>query len=177
MGFFIGILYFVGFIFYLIAAFAAFGMLIGFMSNDSEEGTGFKLGLIAAVVGLVFGSGGYFIRDYADSLKRNKNFTESLTNGDKENVKWRFGGLSDKDKNEYIGEIFDKFYSHDFNGEYEFLSDYGDESIAFVQDVKEQLNNKMEQMYNEAESTNTKESWLSFSSKVAGKFFLKFANP
>ena len=101
MGFFIGILYFVGFIFYLIAAFAAFGMLIGFMSNDSEEGTGFKLGLIAAVVGLVFGSGGYFIRDYADSLKRNKNFTESLTNGDKENVKWRFGGLSDKDKNEY----------------------------------------------------------------------------
>ena len=36
MGFFIGILYFVGFIFYLIAAFAAFGMLIGFMSNDSE---------------------------------------------------------------------------------------------------------------------------------------------
>lgn len=176
MGFFIGILNFVGFIFYLIAAFAAFGMLIGFMSNDSKEGTGFKLGLIAAVVGLVFGSGGYFIRDYADSLKRNKNFTESLTNGDKEKLKWRFGGLSDKDKNEYIGEIFDKFYSHDFNGEYEFLSDYGDESIAFVQDVKEQLNNKMEQMYNEAERTNTKESWLSFSSKVAGKFFLKFAN-
>ena len=176
MGFGIGLLNFVGFIFYIIAAIAAFATLLGFMSNDSKDGGGIKIGLIAAVVGLVFGCGGYFIRDYADSLKRSKNFTESLTNGDKEKVKWRFCGLPEEDKNEYIGEIFDKFYSHDFNGEYEFLSDYGDEYIAFVQDIKEKLNNKMEQMYNEAESINTKESWLSFSGKVAGKFFLEYAN-
>lgn len=176
MGFVIGLLNFIGFIFYIIAAIAAFATLIGFMSNDSKDGGGIKLGLIAAVAGLVFGCGGYYIRDYADSLKRSKNFTESLTNGDKEKVKWRFGGLSEEDKNEYVGEIFNKFYSHDFNGEYEFLSDYGDEYIAFVQDIKEKLNNKMEQMYNEAESINTKESWLSFSGKVAGKFFLKYAN-
>ena len=160
MGFGIGLLNFVGFIFYIIAAIAAFATLLGFMSNDSKDGGGIKIGLIAAVVGLVFGCGGYFIRDYADSLKRSKNFTESFTNGDKEKVKWRFRGLPEEDKNEYIGEIFDKFYSHDFNGEYEFLSDYGDEYIAFVQDIKEKLNNKMEQMYNEAESINTKESWL-----------------
>ena len=176
MGFVIGLLNFVGFIFYIVAAIAAFGVLIGFMSNDSKDGAGIKGGLIAAVAGVVFGSGGYFIRDYADSLKRSKNFTESFTNGDKEKVKWRFGGLSEEDKNEYIGEIFDKFYGHDFNGEYEFLSDYGDENITFVQDVKEQFSNKMEQMYNEAESVNTKESWLSFSGKVAGIFFLKYAN-
>lgn len=151
MGFVIGLLNFVGFIFYIVAAIAAFGVLIGFMSNDSKDGAGIKGGLIAAVAGVVFGSGGYFIRDYADSLKRSKNFTESFTNGDKEKVKWRFGGLSEEDKNEYIGEIFDKFYGHDFNGEYEFLSDYGDEYIAFVQDVKDQFSNKMELMYNEAE--------------------------
>ena len=176
MGFLIGLLKLVGYIFYIIAVIEAFRALIGFMSNDSKEGAGIKFGLIAAVAGLVFGSGGYFIYDYADSLKRSKNFTENLTNGDKEKVKWRFGGLSEEDKNEYVGEIFDKFYGHDFNGEYEFLSDYGDENIAFVQDVKEQFCNKMEQMYNEAESINTKESWLSFSGKIAGKFFLKYAN-
>lgn len=176
MGFLIGLLNFVGFISYIFAAIAVFGALIGFMSNDSKEVTGIKFGLIAAVAGLVLGTGGYFICYYADSLKRSHNFTESLTNGDKEKVKWRYGSLSEKDKNEYIGEIFDKFYGHDFNGEYEFLSDYGDEHIAFVQDVKEQFSKKMEQMYNEAESINTKKSWLSFSGKVAGKFFLKFAN-
>jgi len=176
MGFLIGLLNFVGFIFYIIAAISAFGALISFMSNDSKEGARIKVGLIAAVAGLVFGCGGYFIRDYADSLKRSKNFTESLTNGDKEKVKWRFGGLSDEDKCTYIGEIFDKFYSHDFDGEYEFLSDYGDKNISFVQDVKKKLNYKMEQMYNEAENINTKESWLSFSGKVAGKFFLEYAN-
>ena len=176
MGFLIGLLNFVGFIFYIIAAISAFGALISFMSNDSKEGARIKVGLIAAVAGFVFGCGGYFIRDYADSLKRSKNFTESLTNGDKEKVKWRFGGLSDEDKCTYIGEIFDKFYSHDFDGEYEFLSDYGDKNISFVQDVKKKLNYKMEQMYNEAENINTKESWLSFSGKVAGKFFLEYAN-
>lgn len=172
MGFLIWLLNFIGFLFYIVVGIAAFG----FMLNDSKDGAGVKVGFIAAVAGLVFGCGGYFIRDYADSLRRSKNFTESLANGDKEKVKWRFGGLSEEDKNEYVGEIFDKFYGHDFNGEYEFLSDYGDENIAFVQDVKEHFCNKMEQMYNEAESINTKESWQSFSGKVAGEFFLKYAN-
>lgn len=176
MGFLIGLLNFVGFFLYIVAAIAAFVTMIGFISDDSKDEGGIQIGLIAAVAGVVFGCGGYFIRDYADSLKRNKNFTESLMNGDKEKVKWRFGGLSEEDKNEYVGKIFDKFYGHDFKGEYEFLSDYGDENVEFVQDVMEQFSNKMEQMYNEAERVNTKESWLSFSGKVAGKFFLKYAN-
>lgn len=176
MEFLIGLLNFIVFIFYIVAGIAAFGTLIGFMSNDGKDGGSIKFGLIAAVAGVVFGCGGYFIRDYADSLKRSKNFTESFTNGDKEKIKWRFHGLSEEDKNEYIGEIFDKFYGHDFNGEYEFLSDYGDENIAFVQDVKDQLDDRIKALYNKAESINTKESWLSFSGKVAGKFFLKYAN-
>ena len=83
MGFVIGLLNFIGFIFYIIAGIAAFATLLGFMSNDNKDGGGIKVGLMAAVAGLVFGCGGYFIRDYADSLKRSKNFTESFSNGDK----------------------------------------------------------------------------------------------
>ncbi len=176
MEFIIGLLNFVGFIFYIIAAIASFGTLIFFMLVDSKDGGGIKIGLIAAVAAIVFGSGGYFIRDYANTLKRSKNFTESLTNGDKEKVKWRFKALSAEDKNEYAAEIFDKFYGHNFKGEYDFLSDYGDEFIDFVQEVKGKLNDKMEQMYNEAESINTPESWLAFSEKVSGKFFLEYAS-
>ena len=89
MEFIIGLLNFVGFIFYIIAAIASFGTLIFFMLVDSKDGGGIKIGLIAAVAAIFFGSGGYFIRDYANTLKRSKNFTESLTNGDKEKVKWR----------------------------------------------------------------------------------------
>ena len=47
MGFVIGLLNFVGFIFYIVAAIAAFGVLIGFMSNDSKDGAGIKGGFIA----------------------------------------------------------------------------------------------------------------------------------
>lgn len=175
MEFVIVLLYFVGFIFYIIAAIAAIATLVGF-SSDSKDGSGIKFGLIAAVVGLVLGSGGYLIRDWADSLKRSRNFTESLTTGDKEKVKWRFRTLSAEDKNEYAAQIFNKFYGQNFKGECDFLSDYGDEYIDFVQEVKEKLNDKMEKMYNEAESINTPESWLAFSEKVAGKFFLKYAD-
>ena len=60
------------------------------MSNDSKDGAGIKGGLIAAVAGVVFGSGGYFIRDYADSLKRSKNFTESFTIRHNLSRKWIF---------------------------------------------------------------------------------------
>ena len=90
MEFLIGLLNFIVFIFYIVAGIAAFGTLIGFMSNDGKDGGSIKFGLIAAVAGVVFGCSGYFIRDYADSLKRSKNFTESFTNGDKEKNQMAF---------------------------------------------------------------------------------------
>ena len=64
MGFIIGLLNFVGFLFYIVAAIAAFCILIGFMCNNDKDGAGIKVGLIAAVVATVFGYGGYFIREY-----------------------------------------------------------------------------------------------------------------
>lgn len=48
MGFLIGLLNFIGVIFYIVAGIAAFGALIGLMSNDSKDGAGVKVGLIAA---------------------------------------------------------------------------------------------------------------------------------
>jgi len=176
MGFVAGLLYFVGFLFYIIAAICAFGTLVGFATNDENDGSGIKLGLLALVAGIAFGVGGYFIREYADSLKRCSNFTESLANSDREKVIWRFKSLSDNDKNEYIEDVFDRFYGHGFKGEYDFISDFGEENITFVKDVKETLNKKIEEMYNDAESVNTQESWLAFSAKVAGQFFLDYAN-
>ena len=38
MGFLIGLLNFIGVIFYIVAGIAAFGALIGLMSNDSKDG-------------------------------------------------------------------------------------------------------------------------------------------
>lgn len=176
MGFIIGLLNFVGFLFYIVAAIAVFCILIGFMCNNDKDGAGIKVGLIAAVVATVFGYGGYFIREYSDTLKKSKNFTECLTNGEKEKVKWRFGGLSTDDKKAHIEEIFAKFYGNNFEDERDFLNDYGKEELEFVNILKEQFNIKLKNMYDEAEKQNTRDSWLSFSNKVSGKIFLEYAD-
>ena len=171
MDFYIGLLNFIGFILYIVAAIAVF-ILFGLVSNDGKRGVIIKV----AVVVFVSGCGGYLIRNYSDTLKRNNYFSESLINNDKEKVKWHFIGLSNEYKKEHVGEIYNKFYSTDPKGIFEFVNDYGNETLPFVHDKIIKANEIMSNMYDVAEALNTSEGWLTFSSQVNGKLFMEYAS-
>ena len=98
--------------------------------------------------------------------------------GDKKDVIWKFNKLSESEKDEYLEEIFNKFYGKSFDQEYEFLNDFKDEEseLHFLNDIKADFNVKMKELYTKAENDNSNISWLQFSKKIPGKFFLKFAD-
>ena len=162
----------IGFLFYIAAFLCAIGVFVGF-----SDKTGFKIGIIALIVGILLIFGGYYIRQGASALEKSEMFAKSLRNGDKDKVVWQFRSLSDKQKNKYIEDIYNNFYGDSFSEKICFIEDFDEERIPFVIQKKETLNNDIEELYLQAEKSNNPDSWLFFSSQVPGKFFLKHAKP
>ena len=125
-----------------------------------------------------FGICAYLLGSFSDGLYNKRKFSQSFESGDKKDVIWKFNKLSESEKDEYLEEIFNKFYGKSFDQEYEFLNDFKDEEseLHFLNDIKADFNVKMKELYTKAENDNSNISWLQFSKKIPGNFFLKFAD-
>ena len=190
--------FFIGLIKFFVIAFNAIACILGFvtvvytivlLSEPKKEGfkDGVYFGCVCLFICVLFGLGGYFCREYSMTLVQRKEYANSLnimksyletgTEDNRDQIRLCFYHLSKDDWNEYIDDIYDKFYDHDIKGEYEFICDYGGMSyLEFVRDITESLVKKMEQMYVEAECSSEPEVWKTFSDLFSSEFFNKYAS-
>lgn len=172
MDFIVILLNFIGLILYLAAGVCNIVMLVGFSDISSKDKTGVKIALLALLAGIVLVSGGYWIREGAGKIKRRDAFATSLKEGDAHNVVWKFRSLSNSKKEKYIADIYERFYNDSISGQINFINDFGDEKISFVEQKNQRLNSQIEKMYDNAERTNTDTAWFNFSKVIPGTFFL-----
>lgn len=176
MGILIVILKIITILLYLLAGLGIFVLLIGVGSTDEDGGS--KTGIIVFFASVFFGICAYLLGSFSDELNDKRKFSQSFENGDKKDVIWKFSKLSDSEKDKFLESIFDKFYNKSFEKEYEFLNDFENEEseLHFLDEIKADFNVKMKELYTKAENDNSDNSWLQFSKKIPGNFFLKFAD-
>lgn len=161
-----------GIVCYLIAGILAIILYLIFNSKSSS----FKLGCITLIAGVLFGIGGALIREYSESLEIKKNFFEVLENENKSRVIAKFSLLSYSEQKDYIIEIFERFYDDTFQEKLNFVLDYQNFDLNFVEKKKKEIQDEIAILYNHAENDNSVESWRNFSKKVPGNIFLDLAS-
>lgn len=164
MGFLFSFLYFVGFILYVIAGIAGICFLL------SDKNNKFAIYLFIALI--FFGAGGFFLRSYVEDWRKNYEFNEQLETGDSKNVLYAFRKLSEVERTNHIYSIYDSIYTKDFSGQYEFLKDYNNYPLPFVDSIRIDFCKKVEVLYDKAERINTKQSWKNFLDNIPCDFFI-----
>lgn len=120
--------------------------------------------------------GGITCKIVSKNVRGPELYEKHFNEGDKEYVIVHLRASKEKEQTKIVKDVFKKFYKDDFDGLYSFISDAGMIEIPFIQDKKGKLNKMILQLYNNADSINTKDSWLAFSNTIGGDFFLKYAS-
>lgn len=172
MGFIVILLNIIGLILYLAAGGCGIVIMAVLANVSSEDKSGVKIALLALIAGVALVFGGYWIREGAKNLKHGDTFTTSLKKGDAHKVVWQFRSLPNSKKEKYIADIYERFYNDSISGQINFINDFGDEKISYVEQKNQYLNSRIEKMYYDAERMNTDTAWLNFSKEIPGQFFL-----
>lgn len=182
MNFFYSVINLVGFLFYIAAGFAAIRALCTydyFFNKKEWKSTSFVLSILILSPIL-----GYCIRDFAQHQKELLQFKEIVKQESSKSetnnlslmrICGSFSDLSEKDKEEQIQIVFEKFYDSSLNGKCAFLNQYNDENLEFVLKIKKEVKRELASIYNIYDKSADINSWSNFQSVVTLKNFLEHA--
>ena len=177
----LGILTILGLLFYIAAGLAAVNVICTYddFFDKKERKRIILVSLIVIIAPLV----AYFIRDYAERernlIKFNNSFETVLSNNSEDSkkrieVERKFKEIDKSNKDKFIEQIYFKLYSNDLNSKAEFIDNYEEYNLKFVDIIKKELQDSIQYIYlSKANSQNP--DWSNFSNLVPIKLFLSKA--
>lgn len=168
------LLFIIAILLYICAGFA----ILLFVAFGGESDS-FTKQFVTAVIAAVLGFGGYGVWIGAETIKERHSFSQELEYGTRESVRRKLYTLKRLDKEKYIVDIFNKFYSSNIREIISFLDDYDTYHFkyhSYIEEVREDLSNLIEKEYGKAEEEDSQTAWSGFTKEVPMDIFLEYAS-
>lgn len=179
MDFLYSVLNFIGLLLYLVVILGIIrGLCTYELFSKKEEWRNTLLVIVLVVIAPLCG---YFIRDFAQSKKNLIRFERIIERESSKSeldrfsllsISAAFSDLTNKEKEEAVEIIFNKFYDNSLTSRCEFLDEYREFNIPFIINIKNCTESEIAALYKDIENSKDESAWKSLSKKINIQDFL-----
>ena len=179
MDFLYSVLNFIGLLLYLVVILGIIrGLCTYELFSKKEEWRNTLLVIVLVVIAPLCG---YFIRDFAQSKKNLIRFERIIERESSKSeldrfsllsISTAFSDLTNKEKEEAVEIIFNKFYDNSLTSRCEFLDEYREFNIPFIINIKNCTESEIAALYKDIENSKDESAWKSLSKKINIQDFL-----
>lgn len=175
------LLKFIGFAFYVFAAFSLLIMLIHAIEIKGKPGRLAKSNFLHALMWLGFAIAatfcGYSLWQLGNSARHRQIVSKAMKSGNLDWIASCINGSDARLQRQAIDEVYSAYYKDaGFGDLLDFVAKYHKIDYETVDNVEKAVDKHIRKLYHAAEIKNDSASWQSFTNTVPGHFFLNFAD-